>query len=357
VQTFSFVGATLMTEYSVKVFDPSKVEDDQFWDNFYKFYAEFIKELHPNDPLTPKERLVKTLKDPHPHYHIHHWLVFTPDNSIIGWADNYISKKDHPAYDTNKHIAGCDTIILKEHRGKGLGTKLWKYHIETAKKFNRTLIQAGTSEESGHNFLKKFGGTEAIKGSENRLQMKEVDWLLMQEWIDEGPRRANDVILEQFTDVPESDIDEYCEIYTETMNQQPFGELEGRVKETPDSRRLSEERLRKRGGKWTTLISKEKNGTISGLTEVFYYPDKPTMLYQNLTGVKEEYRGRGLGKWLKASMIKWISEEYPEVTTIITGNATTNVPMLSINKRMGFKENKSGSEYKFQVAELETKLN
>ncbi len=345
-----------MTGYSIKEFDPPNVEDDQFWDNFYSFYTKFVKDIHPNDPLTPKPRIVKSLKDPHPDYHINHWLVYTSDKEIVGWADNYISKETHPAYDTNKHVAGCDTVILKEHRHNGLGTQLFRYHLKIVKKYNRTIIQAGTSEESGHNFLRKFGGKEAIQGSENRLQMNEVDWSLMQQWIDDGPERAKEVNLERFVDVSDSDIEEYCVIYTETMNQQPFGELEGRVKETPDSRRQSEERHRKRGGKWTTLISREKNGRISGLTEVFYYPDKPSMLYQNLTGVKEEYRGKGLGKWLKATMLKWISEEYPDVKTIVTGNATTNAPMLSINQRMGFKEYKSGSEYKFQVEELEKLL-
>ena len=89
---------------------------------------------------------------------------------------------------------------------------------------------------------------------------------------------------------------------------------------------------------------------------MFYFPDKQMMLNQNLTGVKEEYRGRGLGKWLKAAMLEWIKEEYPEVQIIVTGNATTNAPMLAINKRLGFKEYKSGTAYKFQVDELSEKL-
>ncbi|PWI46653.1 hypothetical protein CEE45_15775 [Candidatus Heimdallarchaeota archaeon B3_Heim] len=345
-----------MTEYSIEVFDPPKVADEEVWDNLYKFYLAFFNDMYPNDPVTPKARLIKSLKDPHPHYHINYWLIFTLDKTIIGWANSYISKKTNPAYDTNKHIAECNTIILKEHRRNGLGTKLLQNHVNLAKKHNRTLIQSGTTEESGHNFLKKFGGKEAIQGSENRLQMKEVEWSLMKQWIDDGPKRAKGVTLERFVDVSESDIEEYCIIYTETMNQQPFGELEGRARQTPESRRLSEERIRKREGKWTTLISREKDGPISGLTEIIFFPDKPTMLYQDLTGVKEEYRGRGLGKWLKASMLYWISSEYPEVKTIITGNATENAPMLSINERMGFKEYKSGTEYKVQVEELEKLL-
>jgi GNAT superfamily N-acetyltransferase len=245
---------------------------------------------------------------------------------------------------------------LREYQRKGIGTKLLSYLVTAAKKHNRTLIQGGSNQESGHNFCLKYGGTIGIEGSENRLQMEEVDWNMVSDWIEEGPKRAEGVTLEQFIDVSEEDIEEYCVIYTETMNQQPFGELEGRTKTTPESRRLSEERIRTREGIWTTLISRENDNTISGLTEVLYFPDKPTMLYQELTGVKEQFRGRGLGKWLKASMLEWVKEEYPNVKTIVTGNATTNAPMLAINKRLGFKEHKSGTAYKFQVSELSEKI-
>ena len=345
-----------MNSYLIEPFDPPKVEDEILWDNFYKFYCNFMKEIYPDDPLTPKARLKKSLKDPHPHYHIYHWLVYSSEQAIIGWADSYISKESHPAYETNQHIAECDIILLKDYQRKGIGTTVLTYLISKAKKHKRTLLQGGSNQESGHSFCRKYGGTVAIHGSENRLQISDVDWKMVRDWIKEGPKRAEGVTLEQFVDVPEEDIEEYCIIYTETMNQQPFGELEGRVKINPETRRISEERMRKRDGIWTTLISREKDRTISGLTEVFYFPDKPTILNQNLTGVKEEYRRRGLGKWLKASMLQWIKEEYPKVQTIITGNATTNEPMLAINKRLGFKEYKSGTAYKFQVDELSQKL-
>ena len=346
-----------MNSYTIKVFDPTQESNDSsLWEKFYDFYKAFMKEIYPGDPFTPKARLIKSLKDPHPHFYIYHWFVYNSDSKIIGWSDSYISKESHPAYETDKHIAGCDIILLKDHQRKGIGTELLSYLIKVAKKHNRTLIQGGSNQESGHNFCLKYGGTKAIDGSENRLQMKEVDWKMVREWVEEGPKRADGVTLEQFVDVSEDDIEEYCVIYTETMNQQPFGELEGRTKTTPESRRMSEERLRTREGIWTTLISRERDRTISGLTEVFYFPDKPIMLHQNLTGVKEEFRGRGLGKWLKAAMLEWVKEEYPKVETVITGNATTNAPMLAINKRLGFKEHKSGTAYKFQMSELSEKI-
>ena len=79
-------------------------------------------------------------------------------------------------------------------------------------------------------------------------------------------------------------------------------------------------------------------------------------LEQELTGVSCEFRGRGLGKWLKAKMILHIKDTYPDVKRIITGNAEANAPMLSINERMGFKKYKGAEGYKFQTEELAKKL-
>ena len=59
--------------------------------------------------------------------------------------------------------------------------------------------------------------------------------------------------------------------------------------------------------------------------------------YQFLTGVQENFRGRGLGKWLKAAMLLKLRDEYPDVEVLTTSNATSNEPMLAINQKMGFR--------------------
>ena len=87
-----------------------------------------------------------------------------------------------------------------------------------------------------------------------------------------------------------------------------------------------------------TFRTIEPDGKISGLTEIrFSEINTPELLNQALTGVKSIYRGRGLGKWLKALMLLYIRENLPQAKYFITGNAEHNAPMLSINDRLGFK--------------------
>ena len=171
--------------------------------------------------------------------------------------------------------------------------------LQTVEKTGRTVIQTGTTHDAGNAFCNHYDGILAMESAENRLQIKDIDWELLHEWKNNGPKRARGVKLELFEVVPEDDIEEYVDLYTETMNQQPLGEIESRARVTPESRRLSEKRMKEKGVEWITLISREPDGKISGLTEILYTNDIPHQISQNLTGVKEEYRGRSLGKWLR----------------------------------------------------------
>ncbi|MHA1691720.1 MAG: hypothetical protein ACTSU7_08780, partial [Candidatus Heimdallarchaeaceae archaeon] len=213
--------------------------------------------------------------------------------------------------------------------------------------------------DSGHKFCKKMGGDVALEAAENRLYMKEVNWPMIEQWKNEGSKIAEQegVTMHSFTDCPEDIIAEYVNIYTETINQQPLGEIEGEMRVTPESRRTQEEQIKQQGLKWYTQITREKDGKISGLTEFLQIPEMPERIMQLLTGVKKEYRGRGLGKWLKADMLLYIRDNFPETKFIQTDNAISNVSMISINDRLGFKLNIAQTMYKFDLEELERKLN
>ncbi len=219
-----------------------------------------------------------------------------------------------------------------------------------------TVIETGAEHDSGRAFLKKHGAEFTIESAENRLELKDVDWALMQTWVNEGPKRAEGVIIESFYECPEAILNEYCEMFTEALNMQPLGDSEFRSNIDGKLRRQTEQQYRDIGYTNYTLISREKDGKISGLTDFFYDSRDSYKILQNLTGVRPEFRGRGLGKWLKAKMILHIKDTYPDVERIITGNAEANAPMNSINKRMGFKKHKAAESYKFQVEETAKKL-
>jgi len=160
------------------------------------------------------------------------------------------------------------------------------------------------------------------------------------------------VRVERFEEVPEADLESYAALYTEVMNQQPMGEVAYRPRVTPESRRADEKRLRRQGIVWITLVTREPDGAFSGLTETAYHPEEPPHAHQMLTGVREAYRGRGLGKWLKALMLCHLRDRFPVLRFIATGNADVNAAMHAINRGMGFKRHLAETAFKWDVADL-----
>jgi GNAT superfamily N-acetyltransferase len=103
-------------------------------------------------------------------------------------------------------------------------------------------------------------------------------------------------------------------------------------------------------------LTREADGTISGITDIAYSPFQPDRVSQRFTGVRVEARGRGLGKWLKASMLEYIRRTYPEAEWVTTGNANSNDPMLGINHKLGFRRYRGNTTYQISRDSLAARL-
>ena len=162
------------------------------------------------------------------------------------------------------------------------------------------------------------------------LDLDGVDRELLARWEADLETRAPGVTLELHA---ESLSDEALADYIVVRDRFPdVGESRDSVGEW----RTLIDRLRGADGVHHTILAREPDGTVSAMTEMIWRPDRPEHVTQEFTGVVPEARGRGLGKALKAAMLRSITECHPEVTHLGTTNATTNTPMLSINERMGF---------------------
>lgn len=73
---------------------------------------------------------------------------------------------------------------------------------------------------------------------------------------------------------------------------------------------------------------------LVGLTEPQSIDDRPGVIEQDLTGVRSDYRGRGIAKALKAASVLWAAAA--GYTSIRTENAQSNTAMLAVNDWLGF---------------------
>lgn len=328
-----------MKDYVIQTLDVTTATDEE-WSKYHKYRRKRMSEVLPNDPVEGDVSYQEWAKAALEEYDFRFYIVTEKKDptSVVASLQLSAYKESSPSYVGNEHNLRVHSFsVLKKHRLKGIATTLLGYAHEFAIEMERTVLLGGSMEEEGRKLNHVLGGTEALEMRNYRLNMKDVDWKMVEQWAKDGPERSPEASIEFHTSIPDELLESYTKKYTEVYNQAPFDDLDiGDQIYTPELFRHYEDVMKRAGQTWFTVLVREKNGDISGLSDVFYMPSRAPILTQGLTGVDQNYRGHGKGKWVKAAMILKIREKFPDIKVISTGIATSNAPMIAINERLGF---------------------
>ncbi len=345
----------------IMLFDHSLASEDLI-EKYHDFDDTIGLELKPYEGLMSRDFRRKSLQTVNPNVDVYTWLIMNKDGisgPILGRAILRVKNSQSPTYKQNGHIARISLQVLQENRRMNIGSILLDEIVKKTGEFPIVkLLMVSSNNEMGWRFCESKKAKLALEQTESVLDVSSVDWGLMTDWRKQKEVLATTENVEFvfFEAVPEEIIEEYASLYTETINQQPLGSLQFRNVITPDTLRNRAKVWIVGGMKWHTLISKENNGKISGLSEFLYNPEQPNIVHQLLTGVKQEYRKRGLGKVLKAELLFFMKDKYPKAKFVSTSNTITNEAMLSINTRMNFRIKSPLRYYEFDVEKLRKAL-
>ena len=67
----------------------------------------------------------------------------------------------------------------------------------------------------------------------------------------------------------------------------------------------------------------EPTGEVAGLTQLQLHPHRPRYGYQRDTAVLAAHRGHGLGRAIKAHMLRWLEDDGVDLDVVDTGTAPT----------------------------------
>ena len=215
------------------------------------------------------------------------------------------------------------------------------------------------SIKAGASFGKRIGAEIGLADKENQVRIDEVDRDLMRSWIEGAKERAVGFEIGFWEGLPPEEELEAAAALMDVMNSAPFDDLEIKDMEwTPERLRDEHESDAKSGSiHWWGYTRKIETGELAGFTDVVWNPERAYILNQYGTGVLPKFRGKGLGRWLKAAMFEKVAAERPEVKFIRTNNAASNAPMLKINHEMGFKLYKAGAFWQADIKTVKSYLN
>jgi len=315
------------------------------------------KERQPDDPPIPLDETTNQMKNLPSFVDLRMWCVWNEDRSEMLAQGNFglIYTED------NRHLSQFDIMVHPAHRLQGLGKTLLSQIAETARADGRRLLLTDNNDRipAGEAFMNRLGAKRGLEGHVNQLRVDELDHSLIQKWLVEGQINESEFLLGIWEgNYPEEQLEEIVKLM-ELTNQQPLGDLE--IEEmhiTPQELREMEKMDAARGNHRYTFYAIEKStGRFAGYTETVWNANRPEILRQDMTGVFPQYRGKGLGRWLKAAMLDRMLKIHPEIKFVRTQNADSNAAMLRINNELGFKPYMSSILWQMEINQVMDYLN
>ena len=167
----------------------------------------------------------------------------------------------------------------------------------------------------------------------------------LNQWRQDAEKQNTGLRIEFHTELPEVVIDEYAEIFNSFWADLPTIDVSLAKNITAEDLRQEQISHQEKGNlvyRW--LVFNEENRLVAQ-TYLEIYKVAPEYIYQCMTGVIKEYRGRGIGKWLKSIMYPMILEKHPEIKGIVTDMQESNSYIQNINRQIGFQPINVGGEY------------
>ncbi|MFI9560398.1 GNAT family N-acetyltransferase [Nonomuraea endophytica] len=266
------------------------------------------------------------------------WMAAGPGGPVAGVAS--LRLFDAPGMD---HLSELDLHVRPELRRGGAGSLLLAAAVAAARaEGRRAMITAVAADGPGDAFC-------AARGLRRVLTLRHLLLDLAQADCREADTARPGYDLAFWTGtVPDGLAAAFAEAKN-AMNDMPTGEMDyGARRWDAAAVREMAKVLDDRGDTLLTLAALHGE-TMAGYTEIVIRAGEQRRAAQYDTAVVPAHRGHGLGLWLKATMVRRLRAEHPGLAEVETDTAESNVHMLAVNERLGYRTHRSTHEYQFDL--------
>lgn len=236
---------------------------------------------------------------------------------------------------------GCTVRLFvgAAHRGAGVGSALGAALAGEARRAGRdgvnVEVAVGSPVEAA---LRSIDGMRAGLAVElNRARTEAIDRGLLERWRKAGEGQPGYTMVAYDAPCPSDGLARDFVRARDVMNDAPRPEGEAAATYTTEELRAVETAAAAAHQDWWNVgIRHDASGELIGLSDLYLPAARPWAAYQGDTGVRPDHRGLGLGAWMKAVNHLRLADERPQVEWVQTWNASSNEPMLRINRALGF---------------------
>ncbi|MGD8605569.1 MAG: hypothetical protein PVF49_13460 [Anaerolineales bacterium] len=321
------------------------ITDPTFTDRHWQSYYTLLEALHDRyeSPIakTGWERTKKTflsLAHSDPNYRR---FVALDGDTAIGWAD---FKLYAPGTDQQSVMVRFEP--LSDQVPEELEHCVAAEFLRLLDKYGVTSAHLTATTERIAVVARHWRGRVLNRLDRFRLYRSRAETRRMRSWLERIPRENPDLQMAFFAPVPEEHLVPYTELLVTCLKEMPTEqESEDRYQITVDEIRRDNTWRRKNGLNVYTYALFGPNGKMVGHSNASINEADPSDVYQAMTGVDREYRGRGLSRWLKAALFFKVGEDFPANETMTTDMRAVNAPIQKVNAEMGYVLLHSGHEF------------
>ncbi|MGF1425047.1 GNAT family N-acetyltransferase [Kitasatospora sp. LaBMicrA B282] len=311
----------------IRPFDAETASEREFSEYHLARVASLLLES-PEDPPVTYEATVGRLRTPWPSDgECRYWAGYV-DGTLVGLGRLALPDGE------NSGIAQIDVMVHPGFRRRGVGTELLRAVMPAVRDSGRPTVNSDAMKAGspGAAWAGGLGFREVNRSVVMRLVIDETKPELWDVPVPEGYRLAR-----WAGSTPEKLIESYAAA-RQAVQDAPLGESSIRLPTWDPARIRREERqLAEQGAEERVVVAiHQATGEIVGVTGILTYAYRPENSYQNDTSVVNAHRGNGLGRVMKAAMMRWLVVERPQVRRIMTGTNADNVHMIAVNDAIGY---------------------
>ncbi len=184
-----------------------------------------------------------------------------------------------------------------------------------------------------------------LKGNEvilSRLILSEVSPVILENWAGYLPEGFYGHFVESLN---KQESEEIAQVMNFFLNDMERADRSIDFNVSAESIQAKNKGHIDRGSTQLHLLLRNPQHQLIGLSAVVYNAKTSSGGDQHMTGILPEYRKKGLAKFLKGTMYKYLLEQVPDLKFLQTGSFSANYKMLALNEKIGFQETERLQEW------------